>query len=223
MWRRGVSEAETPRIQQLIDTPDMVEVVRDQIAAVLSLELQNQYVLANERSLSYAKEYNIPVYVENGRPYEASGDKRLLRFVNVLLPKVIVPVTNARVGGQKEQAFFFIDCVACGNDTGTFRDDKSECFRVWKITRIVRRILMATEYAYLGLRGVVGSRIITSIEDGTPEKSDIDRESAIFYVVVRITLEVQFIERYIDTDGGLMEPVRFEVEPYSGEILTNMK
>ncbi|MDR2509249.1 MAG: hypothetical protein LBC77_01240 [Spirochaetaceae bacterium] len=216
-----MSELETAKIHEIIGTPDMAEILRDQVAAVLSLELQNQYAMAQEAALPDAREFNIPVFVENGRPYESSGGKPLMRFVNVLLPKITVPASNPRMGAQKEQAVFFIDCAACGNDCGTFRDDKSAAIRAWKLTRIVRRILMSGEYAYLGLRGIVGSRIITSMEAGTPEKPELDRESALSYMLVRITLEAQFLEKFIGTEGPPLELISFEVEPSSGEILAN--
>jgi hypothetical protein len=216
-----MSEPQTARIHEIIDTPDRAEILRDQVAAILSLELQNQYTMAQEAGLPDAKEFNISVFVENGRPYESSGEKPLMRFVNVLLPKIAVPASNPRTGAQKEQAAFFIDCAACGNDSGNFRDDKSAAIRAWKLTRVVRRILMSDEYAYLGLRGIVGSRIITSMEAGTPEKPELERESALAYMLVRITLDVQFLERYIGAEGVPLELISFEIEPDSGEIIAN--
>jgi hypothetical protein len=211
----------SPLIPDLIEGPDIMETVRDQVAAVLSLELQNQFALAKEKAAPNTADYNVPVYVENGRPYEASGDTPMQRFINVQLPKVSALPANARIGNQKTQAAFYIDCIACGNDSGNFRDDKSAAHRAWRVCRLVRRILMADVYAYLGMRGIVGSRVVSLIEAGTPERTTLDRESALAYVVVRVTLDVQFLERSIDSPTVIMGPIHFEVDPVSGEVTTN--
>jgi hypothetical protein len=202
-------------IKELITEPDTLEIVRDQIAAILSLELQNQYAIAVEDGAANAAEYHIPVYVENTRPYEAGDDNPLPRFVNVLLPKVDAPEANPRLGMQKEQAVFWIDCCARGNDGGNFRDDRSAGIRAWKVTRLVRRILMSDYYTYLGLRGTVGSRIVTSMEAGTPEKIS---ESALAYVIIRVTVAVQFLEKAIEAEGFPLEAIDWELDPASGEL-----
>jgi hypothetical protein len=208
-------------ITELQNEPDIVEIVRDQVAAILSLELQNQHTIAQNQHAVDAKDYNIPVYVENGRPYEAQDDKPIMRFVNILLPRVAVPEANPRMGKQKEQATFFIDCAAYGNDSGNFRDDKSAAFRAWRVMRLVRRILMSDYYTYLGMRGIVGSRVITMMEAGTPEKPELDRESALSYVIIRATFEVQFLERSIEAGGPPLELIDFEIDPVSGELTVN--
>ena len=207
-----MSEAQ---IKELITEPDTLEIVRDQLAAILSLELQNQYALARQSGAANAADYHIPVYVENTRPYDAGDDNPLPRFVNVLLPKVDVPDANPRLGMQKEQAVFWIDCCARGNDGGDFRDDKSASIRAWKTARIIRRILMSDYYTYLGLRGTVGSRTVTAMEAGTPDKAG---ESALSYAVIRITVAVQFLEKAIEAEGFPLEAIDWEVDPASGEL-----
>jgi hypothetical protein len=208
----------TAQITELISEPDNIEIVRDQVAAILSLELQNQLAISQND-----KDYNIPVYVENGRPYEMQDDKTIMRFINVLLPGINMSdedriIANPRTGNQKERATFYIDCAACGNDSGSFRDDKSAAIRVWKVTRLVRRILMSDYYTYLGMRGIVGSRVVKKMEAGTPEKPELERESALSYVVVRITFEVQFMERSIRASGEPLEIINYEIDPISGEL-----
>jgi hypothetical protein len=211
-----------PLIPDLIEGPDVAETVRDQVAAILSLELQNQFALAKEKAAPNAADYNVPVYVENGRPFEASGDKPATRFINVQMTKVSALPANARIGNQKTQSVFFIDCVACGNDDGNFRDDKSAAHRAWRVCRLVRRILMADVYAYLGMRGVVGSRVVPLMEAGTPERTELNRESALAYVIIRVTLEAQFLERSIASPTVVMEPINFEIDPVSGEVTTEI-
>jgi hypothetical protein len=209
----------TPRINKLINMPDMVEIVRDQVAAILSLEIQNQYMMAQSVDIKNIKDFDINIYVENGRPYEASGDNIPTRFINILLPKVTLLSGNGRMGNQKEQATIWIDCAACGNDSGSFRDEKSATFRAWRIARVARRILMSDAYTYLDLRGTVGSRTVISMEAGAPEKTEREKDAALAFVVVRITLEVQFMECFIAHDGIPLEALYFDVEPVTGELV----
>jgi hypothetical protein len=212
----------TPRINELINEPDNIEIIRDQIAAILSLELQNQSTLAREAELPDYKDFNIPVYVENDRPYEASGNAPVTRLINVLLPKLIVPKINARSGDQKETATIHIDCVACGNDFGGFRDDRSAAIRAWKICRLARRILMSDAYMYLGMRGVIGSRAVVSMESGSPPDRQDDGSAAFAFFIVRIALEVTFVERSIAAQNEILEGIDFEIDPATGLLTAAM-
>jgi hypothetical protein len=205
-----------PLIPDLISDPDVVETVRDQVAAILSLELQNQYALAQAAAVPRAIDYHVKVYLENGRPYESETAADLLSFVNVTLPKVDVPRGNSRTGDQKETALFHLYCAACGNDSGNFRDDKSSALRAWKVMRLVRRILMADAYTYLGMRGTVGQRHIFLMEAGTPPAPD---KSALAYTVIRASLEVSFAERSTEAPGTVpLEGIDFTVDPVTGQV-----
>lgn len=205
-----------PLITALISGKDNVEAVRDQIAAVLSLELQNQKRLAEEAGVPDAAQYDVAVYVENARPYEIGERKPPLRLVNVVLPKANL-VSGARAGGQKERAVFWIDCAATGNDAATQWNEKSASCRAWAVCRLARRILMSDAYLYLGLRGIVGSRAVTAMEAGTPQGAG----EAVQFGVVRLTLEAEFAERYIEHNGPLIEGIDFEVSPETGEVVAN--
>jgi hypothetical protein len=202
-----------PQITGLLDAPDILEVVRDQIAAVLSLELRNQRTLAFDFRKQDAKDYDIAVFIENARPYDGEGVLKAL--VNVLLPKAQVLDANSRVGSQKTRATFWLDCAAWGNDAG-WADDRSAALRAWKTARMVRRILMADVYAYLGLRGIVASRRVVSMEAGTPGNTE---NSAFAVSVVRISLEVDFLEKSIGVDCAALESIHFEISPDTGEIM----
>ena len=204
-----------PLIPDLISEPDIVEIVRDQTAAILSLELQNQYALALAAAVPRAIDYKVKVYVENARPYEAETAEDLLSFVNITLPKVDVPRGNSRMGDQKETALFHLYCAACGNNSGNFRDDKSSALRAWKVMRLVRRILMADVYTYLGLRGTVGQRHIFLMEAGTPPAPE---KSSLAYTVIRASLEVSFVEHGTAVQGVPLEGIDFDVDPVTGEV-----
>jgi hypothetical protein len=207
-----------PLINTLITGRDNIEVVRDQIAAILSLELRNQKRLADEAGVPDAGQYDVSVYVENARPYETGDRKRPLRLVNVILPSANL-VSGARSGVQKEQAVFWIDCAATGNDAASAWNEKSASCRAWAVCRLARDILMSDAYLYLGLRGIAGSRAVTAMEAGSPQQG---AGEAVQFAVVRLTLEVQFAERYIGQDGPEIEGIDFDVFPESGELVAGL-
>jgi hypothetical protein len=64
------------------------------------------------------------------------------------------------------------------------------------------------------LRGVIGSRVIKSIETGVPQNGG----NALTVVAARITLGVQFIEISIGTTGPVIEAINFTVKPADGEV-----
>jgi len=202
-----------PLIAELIETPDNVEAVRDQIAAILSLELQNQFEKAEQEGKPNAADYDIDIYAENSRPYDTAGDDEMVSLVNIVLQEITVPHSNPRIGDQKEQAIFHVYCIANGNTTGDFRDDKSATFRAWKIMRLVRRILMSEPYAYLGMRKIVTSRTFTKMEAGTPNV-----QQAQAFTVIRAYFEVQFVEGYIGGPSVPFEGYEFDVSPNDGKI-----
>ena len=204
-----------PRIKTLITGKDNVEIIRDQIAAILSLELQNQKELAQEAETPDAAQYDVSVYVENAHPYEIGVNKPPLRFVNVILPKASL-ISGSRSGVQKEQAVFWLDCAATGNDAAPLWNEKNAVCRAWAVSRLVRDILMSDYYLYLGLQGVVGSRAVTAMDAGAPQS---DAGEAIQFAVVRLMFEVQFAERYIEQEGPEIEQIDYEVSPETGELV----
>jgi hypothetical protein len=202
-----------PLINKLITGKDNVEKVRDQIAAILSLELQNQKRMAQEAAVPDAEEYGVTVYVENPRPYELTNKPIPLRLINVILPKANL-ISGARTGNQKERAVFWVDCAATGLEGIPLWNEKNANCRAWAVCRLARGILMADAYLYLGMRGIIGSRSVTLMEAGAPQGAG----EAVQFAVVRLTLEVEFVERYVEQDGPLIEGIDFEVSPETGEV-----
>ena len=56
--------------KELLSEPDNIEYIRDQIGAILSVELANQFALAQEAADHNARDYNIAVYIENDDPLQ---------------------------------------------------------------------------------------------------------------------------------------------------------
>jgi hypothetical protein len=205
-----------PEIYELISDPDNVEKLRDHIAIIVKGETQNQYTIAQEQGASDAEDYNFRVFIENSRPYDTEdGIPAIEPIANIRLQKAVPEGSNSRLGPQKEKAIFIIDCITFGADGGEDWNEKSAIIRAWKAARMIRRILMSEQYTYLGLRGIVGSRLVASIETGVPENGG----DAFTVAAARITLEVQFMERAIETSGPIIEAIDFTIEPFTGEVL----
>jgi len=202
-----------PLITELIDAPANAEKVRDQIAAVLSLELQNQYRLAKENAAEGAEDYNVKIFVDNSRPYDAATNERI-SIINITLQDITVPRSNPRIGNQKTQGVFDIYCIANGNRAADFYDDKDAAARAWKIMRLVWRIIMSEPYTYLGMRGTVTHRTFTKLEAGTPNE-----QSAQSIAVIRAPLEVHFAEGFFAGPTLEYEGYDFEVIPVTGQIV----
>jgi hypothetical protein len=215
--KRKMNETFTPQITELVSEPDNIEKLRDHVAVLLKGETQNQYKLAKETFAKSAEDYNFKVFIENTRPYDVEDEPPETPLINVMLQKAAPMDGNPRIGAQKEKATFIIDCIAFGNDGGETWNDKVAAARAWKAARVIRTILMSEQYAYLGLRGLVGSRIITSIETGVPENGG----AALAIVTARIIFEVQFMERAINAPGAILEGIDFTLDPSSGEVLIN--
>jgi hypothetical protein len=205
-----------PEIHELIYEPDNVEKLRDRIAFIIKGETQNQYKIAWEQGAPDAYDFNFRVFVQNDRPYDTNGDEPGLEpIVNIMLQKIEAMDGNARMGPQKEKATFIIDCITFGYEASEDWNEKAAAIRAWKAARVIRRILMSEQYTYLGLRGIVGGRLVTSIETGVPENGG----DAHAVVTARIILEVQFLERAVGIEGPIIEGVDFTVDPFNGEVL----
>jgi len=202
-----------PLITELVKTPANAEKVRDQIAAILSMELQNQHRLALESGAEDAADYDIKIFADNSRPYD-TATKGLVSVINIALQDITVPKSNPRIGGQKTRAAFEILCIANGNDSGDFRDDMNAAFRAWKIMRLAWRVIMAEPYTYLGMRGIVTHRAFAKLEAGAPGE-----QGAQAFAAVRAPLEVHLAEGCFGGPPVEFEGYDFSVVVESGQVV----
>src|SRR5512138_2308869 len=59
----------TAKINTLIDKQDNCEIIRDQIAAILAIEIDNQKSLASAAGKNI-EDFDFDVYIERSRPWE---------------------------------------------------------------------------------------------------------------------------------------------------------
>lgn len=208
------------KILELIDKQDTNEIVRDQIAAILEIEKEKQKDLALiDGQDQYL--YDFDVYVEKSRPWELLSDttgEELSQppIVNVLFDNDVFDNKGSdSVGNQKVLGTFYIDCYGSKNsyedDNGDMVDGDSESSKeADRVARLVRNILMAGEYTYLGLRKTVLKRYVNRREKFMPS----DREGKYFETIVatRITLNVEYVESSPQKSGEDLELLIHECE-----------
>ncbi len=188
-------------IAALIDKQDSFEIVRDQIAAILAIEVANQKALAIADEQDPAL-WDFLVFKERANPWELylnppeDGVEITLPIVNVWYDASTFDKSKSNAfERQHSDSTFNIDMYGRGlaqdTDEGHTPGDLDAALAVQRVVKLVRNILMAGEYAYLGLRGLVGERWPQSVRILQPE---IERAVAPQIVGARMVFNVTFNE-----------------------------
>jgi len=211
------------RIKTLLTTPDNAEIIRDQIAAILKMELTNQKILAeNNPEIINKKDFDIKVYIENSRPWALLGDKpekNPFPLVNVCLQD-IKKDSGPIAGKIKYTGTYLIDCYGTGNfqpeNTAEWiPDDYLSAIRAWQLARVTRNIIMSGFYSFLGMRDIVRSRDIESITTVIPTGL---QDAAISITACRIILKVDLHETSPEADGVTFNGISFTSNKGDGEV-----
>lgn len=188
-------------------TADSFETVRDQIAAILAAESLSQQALATAAGEDPTL-YKLRVYTERFNPWEMFRDGAADRspVVNVYFDSM-APTGGDTVERQPFSGVYHIDCIGCGlataNGEGHVPGDYSAAINAQRAVRLVRNILSAGEYTYLGLRGTVARRKIESVTMfQPPHESD-----AIKILAARMVLRVEFNETSPQVSGVTLEEI----------------
>lgn len=184
---------------ELITKQDNVEIIRDQIAAILVTEVANQVALATTAGEPDPQNWNMRIFTERSNPWEQFMNSQTIRtpLVNVWFDSENFDPKASNVSErQKTEAVFNIDCYGYGKASdnvagGHNPGDKEAALEVQKAIRFVRNILMASENTYLQLQGTVWSRWPQSITSFQPQ---LDAQNALQIVGARVALRVTFNE-----------------------------
>lgn len=198
--------------------PDNCEVLRDQISAIIALEMENQFELAKTDEDPVADDYNCAVFVENDEPWQAGEERDLFPLVNISLESVKRD-KEASVNDRSNVATFNIDCYQEGNRTGKFAG-RTAVIKAWKLARCIRRILKSDHYTYLKLRGIVSKKSILSMQGGYPAGME---NSAVKVAVVRVVLEVTYDEEAPRTSGPGFEIMPVVISDDNGQVVINIE
>ena len=213
-----MAETIEPALNELQSDKDNIEVIRDQVAALLAVDFRRQAELAAESGATDSGDYNVAVYVESDDPLqyvdEDTPGANPFPCVNVILDSSDPDKGTASVNKQAFTAKLYVDCYAEGNaaEDGEFSFKAAQ--RAWKTARLVRRILRAEANTYLRLRGIVG-RVAWSFQAGEPSNT----RSAIKVKMVRVTLTVDYVENVAITEGELDWDIVGIVADENGRVL----
>ena len=212
-------------IPTLIDKQDGFEIVRDKIAVILATETASQQILA-AAAAEDPDQWKFRVFTERSNPWEQflnNPEADSSPLVCVWWDNSNFPEgkgnTSAR---QQATGIFNIDCygfaTAEDNPVGGHKaGDEEAAFAMQRTVRLVRNILMAADYTYLGLRGVVGQRWLSSITSVQPQ---IDKNTAQPIVAARLALRVTFNEFSPQVAEEVLEELAVTVKrAEDGEVL----
>ncbi len=184
-------------ISELIDKQDSFEIVRDQIAAILTLEIANQMQLATDAAKD-PDDWKLRIFIERSNPWEQwlNNQDDESPIVNVWYDNSNFNQSASNVVEQQNAvAVYNIDCFAIGisedDGSGHKPGDLQAALNVQKAIRLVRNILMAGEYTYLGLRGLVWGRWMRNISLFQPQQ---ESNAAQKILGARLSFEVSFNE-----------------------------
>lgn len=156
-------------LTQLFGRDLNAHVVCDAVAAILSLEEENQRRLAVEANQD-PEPLRVRVYRDMSAP--------ISDWVNTDADIDLAPIVNVRieredtVGGnvieqQRCTVRVAIECFAVGvstaGSTGFSHAEEASLASIRSVSAFVRKVVMAGENTYLGLRGVVTKRWIESL------------------------------------------------------------
>lgn len=196
-------------ITEIIDDPDNAEIIRDQIAAILTVELANQALLSG---LPMPR-----VFTERSNPWGVflvTESPPAQPVINVWWDSsTFDEATSNVVERQKAEGVFNIDCYGAAPSSdveagGHLPADEQAAREAQRTVRLARNILMAGAYTYLGLRGLVWKRFPQTISLFQPQ---IDNRAAQRVVAARLALQVHFNEFSPQIVGEVLETLMIEV------------
>lgn len=212
-------------IETLIDKLDNIEIIRDQVAAIIVTELANQRVLA----VAAGKDpllWTIRTFVERANPWEQylnQGAVPELPIVNIWIDSENFDKSASDImQRQRTNGIINIDCYGAGLTAdeigpGHKPGDRTAAFEVQRAMRLIRNILMAATYTYLDLQGTVSGRWPQSITYFQPE---IDNVAVANVNGARMALAVDFNEFSPQVAGEAIELITIDVHRIEdGEIV----
>ena len=216
------------RITELIDKVDTSELVRDEIGAILLAESAEQQALATAAGED-PNLWKLRVFLERSNPWSEwidvpdQGAADAAPIINVRLETVSYDesASNA-VERQRAQATYHVDCFGYGvseddGEGGHHPGDMRAALEAQRAYRLVRNILMAGHYTYLGMRGTVGRRWPQSVQ---ALQVPLDGRTIHHVSAVRLAFRVDFNEFSPQVQGQPLELISTKVKRTgTGEIL----
>lgn len=214
-------------ITTLIDKQDNSEIIRDQIAAILAVEIAEQMALATAAAKD-PDDWKLRIFTERANPWEQFRDfdpdiTDDSPLVNVWFGDATFDKAKSDTfERQKADGTFNLDIygVAVSSDDpggGHKPGDREAAFEVQRGVRLVRNILMAAIYNRLGMDGIVWDRWPQSITVFQPEIEDVPIQHVI---AARLVMEVGYNEFSPQIELETLELLSADVHrTFDGEIV----
>ena len=212
-------------IPALIDKQDTFEIVRDKIATILANESASQVALATAALKSDPDYWKLRIFMERSNPWEQFADNPsdTSPIINVWFDNSnFDPSASNVMERQKSDSVFNIDCYGYAKSkddggTGHKPGDREAAFEAQKAVRFVRNILMAAEYTYLDLRGIVWSRSFRSVTVFQPQ---LDGRNVQHVIGARLACSAVFNEFSPQVAENILELVSIDIlRAENGQIL----
>lgn len=168
----------TAKITTLIDKYDNMEIIRDEIAAIIAVEIANQKVLAVADNQDPAL-YDFSIYTEKTTAWEMieNSDGKIetqVPLVNVYIESAsIVNSKGSDVTQTVYNVKYNIDCLSAKNhsvsQSGIMRADELAARDAQRVIRLVRNILQSAVYRRLNYGGIISNRSLSSITMFQPQ------------------------------------------------------
>lgn len=205
------------KILELIDKKDNAWTIRDEIAAILALESAKQQELATAGGKD-PRLWALRVFIERSNPYAefetAPEQLDATPIVNVWFDSSSVQLgASDLVERQRLEGVFNIDVYGYGvseeSVTGHIPGDERAARELQRAVQLVRNIIHAGAYTYLGLRGTVARRYAQTITAFQPQ---IDGRTVQQVQAARIALRVEFNEFSPQVQGQPLELIFVSVK-----------
>lgn len=204
------------KIQSLVDKRDSSEIVRDEIAAILLVESEEQQRLAAAAGKD-PELWRLRVFLERTSPWEFFREGVTTDPESDGPPPDTAPIVNVSfqnatydmgksdvVMRQHAVGIYHIDCFGYGRSTRTTEGhapgDKMAALEAQRAGRLVRNFLMASTNTYLGIGALVCRRWMQSIEMLQTENTGVENIAA-----ERLTFQVEFNEFSPQYEGEPLE------------------
>lgn len=184
----------------LIDKQDTVEIVRDQIGAILATEAKNQQYLAKQEGRDESQ-WTFRTFIERTNPWGEflNATEPQPPVINVTLENANYNMGTSTIVGDftGTSAMFNIDCYGHGmasddpSEEGHVAGDRMSSFEAQRAARFARNVLSSAEYTYLGLRKTVHRRWLESLTIYSPALEGRELQQI---VAARLALRVEFNE-----------------------------
>lgn len=218
-------------IEELIPQPQSYEIVRDRIAEIIAATSAHQMAIAADKGEDPAL-YALRVFTERSNPigeWTFTEDDDPTPIVNVIFSSMSVGGMDGDVvRRQSYEGTYHIDCYGYSvsfetEDHEFISADEYSAREAQRAAGLVRAILMAGQYTYLGFpRGTrVGRRWIGSM---TAFERQADERSVQSIQGVRVTLSVRLEETSPQVQGVPLEGIDIAItRDKDGQILAELE